>query len=136
MNQIIHVYYRGEHIETREFSEAFFIRRDGERISWSVDDEKVYGSVQVWISNNSFATIINSVLVRWKVIIDGIVLEERGYASLFVSGKTVEFANADYRFVGRFSGQSFGSVDDIVSGRILERLLIEHTKKAKETEQE
>lgn len=121
MTETIDVYYQGYRIDTKTFDEYFAIARDGNTVVWFSESEKQRGGAQVWITTGGGLTIIKTAGTPWTLCIDQRVIgpEER-HSNLLVTGRTVEFAKSDYRFLGRFSGQPLGTVDDILSLRALE----------------
>jgi hypothetical protein len=136
MSETIDVYYQGKHIDAKTFHEFFVIARHGDNVVWFTEGEKPCGGAQVYISAGGGWTTIKSMQSSWKLIIDNIEAEKKGYSSLLVRGRTVEFVNTDYRFVGRFSGQPRGTVADVLSREVIGQLMKEHEQKAKETEKE
>ena len=136
MTQTIDIYYQGYHIDTKTFDEYFAIGHDSDSIVWFTERDGSRGAAEVWIRTGKGHTTIKSMLSSWKLIIDTIETEKYGYSNLIVTGRTVEFINADYRFVGKFRGQPLGTVADVVNQRVIEWLIEEDRKKAKEPEQE
>lgn len=136
MTETIDVYYQGYHIDTKTFDEFFVIARDGETIFWFTENEEPRGYAEVYIVTGRGTTTIKSAVRSWKLIIDAITAGEKKHAGLIVTGRTVEFINTDYRFVGRFSGQPLGTVAEVLSLDVIGRLIQEHKQKTKESEQE
>lgn len=136
MTETIDIYYQGYHVDTKTFDDYFAIGHDSDSIVWFTERDGSRGAAEVWIRTGKGHTTIKSMLSSWKLIIDTIETEKYGYSNLIVTGRTVEFVNADYRFVGKFSGQPLGTVAEVLSLDVIGRLIQERKQKAKESEQE
>jgi hypothetical protein len=102
------IYQAGRKVGSKEFQNKFFITKevDGGRLFWEADEEqdssKKGGVFQVWILGASFTPMIAFASPDWRLVIDGIILEQGLYDHIDVAGRTVELHYGDYRFVCSF----------------------------------
>jgi len=104
----IHIYQTRGKVASREFRNSFYIVKEigKNKLFWEADEEQGSsgrgGKIHIWIQRASYAPLISFVRPDWRLIIDGIVMDQGLYTEVDVEGKTIELQYNDYRFVCAF----------------------------------
>lgn len=99
---VMQVYKSGEQIAEKVFEGQFsIVEKDGE-LHWLADDDPGpgRGQVLIWVvGGGEWEHEVKSVGPDWRLTVDGTPMARGIYLDLYVSGKTVELARGNYRFV-------------------------------------
>jgi hypothetical protein len=108
---MVEIYRSGEKMASKEFVAQFFIIKeaDSDTLRWEADKEvgklKRGGTFHIWIQTIDYETPRQEILfVRpdWRLIIDGIAMEQKLYSEVDVGGRTIELQYGDYSFICSF----------------------------------
>lgn len=107
------IYQAGRRVASKQFRGNFYIVKELDNtLSWEADEEqgrsKKGGAFQIWVQTLSLAPPKRQILfVRpdWKLIIDGVEMDQQYYEAVDVEGKTIELHHGDYGFVCTFGAQ-------------------------------
>ncbi len=105
------IYKNNTEIESIEFRLNFEILQASysQRLFWQADYTQVEegGGIRIWIKafgrptdkSKNRGYIISFVLPEWRLLIDGVLQEQRLYDDMEVTGKEIELDYNEYRFV-------------------------------------